>query len=563
MRTLDAMVTDTHDPGDERGRTDESHWWRNAVVYQIYPRSYADTNGDGVGDLPGITAHLDHLEWLGVDAIWCSPVSVSPNADWGYDVADYCDVDPALGTLADLDAFVAAAATRGIRVLLDLVPNHTSIQHPWFVESRASRESAKRDWYVWADPAADGGPPNNWVSTFLGPGWELDAATGQYFLHSFLPEQPDLNWWNEEVCAEFDRILRFWFDRGVAGFRIDVAHMVVKDALLRDNPSATERDHWMEQLRGQVQEFNSCRPEVHDVYRRWRAIANTYDPPRLLLGETHVFDVDALASFYGHDDELGLAFNFMFMHDEFALDRLRATVAETEAALVADAWPVWTMSNHDISRFPTRWCNGDDARARCALVLLLTLRGTPVLYYGDELGLPDTVVPDALLRDPVTIAYRGMIDRDAARTPMPWTAAPGGGFTDPGVDPWLPFGDLATHNVADQRADPGSTLHLVRALLALRRSTPDLRAGAYADLSADLSAEADAWGDAWGFRRGDHVQVVLNVGTEAVTVPVAIGDGVVIAIASDRVGEGDAVGDSVEVEGGRAVVLVAGVGPAH
>ncbi|MFA5885216.1 MAG: alpha-amylase family glycosyl hydrolase [Acidimicrobiia bacterium] len=536
-------------------RADAAPWWRDAVVYQVYPRSYADTNGDGVGDLAGIIAHLDHLEWLGVDTIWSSPVTVSPNADWGYDVADFCDVDPALGTLADLDTLVAAADARGIRVLLDLVPNHTSIEHPWFVDARASRDAPHRDWYVWADPAPDGGPPNNWVSTFLGPGWELDDTTGQYFLHSFLPEQPDLNWWNEGVRDEFDRILRFWFDRGVAGFRIDVAHMVVKDALLRDNPPATEQDYWMEQLRGQRQEFNSCRPEVHDVYRRWRAIADTYDPPRVLLGETHVFDVETLASFYGDDDELGLAFNFMFMHDAFDPAKLRAVVAETEAALPTGAWPVWAMSNHDISRFPTRWCAGDDARARCALVLLLTLRGTPVLYYGDELGLPDTVVPDDRLRDPVTIAYRGVIDRDGARTPMPWADAPGGGFTDPAVEPWLPFGDLAAHNVADQRADAGSTLHLVRDLLALRRASRDLRRGAYADLGAT--------GACWSFRRGDRVQVVLNLGADPVTVPVALAGarGVVsVAVASDRVGEGDAVGESVEVEGGRAVVLVAGAG---
>ena len=239
--SVDAMTSS----GDAPASIGPRAWWRDAVLYQIYPRSYADTNGDGVGDLPGITAHLDHLAWLGVDAIWISPITVSPNADFGYDVADYCDVDPAFGTLADVDALIAAADARGVRVVLDLVPNHTSIEHPWFVEARTSRDAPHRDWYVWADPALDGGPPNNWVSTFTGPAWQLDAGTGQYYMRSFLPEQADLNWWNPEVRAEFERILRFWFDRGVAGFRIDVAHMLIEQgqrigktvhAIFADNP---------------------------------------------------------------------------------------------------------------------------------------------------------------------------------------------------------------------------------------------------------------------------------------------------------------------------------------
>ena len=525
-------------------------WWAEAVIYQIYPRSFADSDGDGVGDLPGITARLDHLAWLGVDTVWISPVTVSPNADFGYDVADYCAVDPSLGTLADLDALFAAAEARGIRVLLDLVPNHTSLEHPWFVDARSSRDAAHRDWYVWADPAPDGGPPNNWVSTFLGPAWALDETTGQYYLHNFLPEQPDLNWWHDAVRDEFDRILRFWFDRGVAGFRIDVAHMVVKDALLRDNPPATESDHWLEQLRGQRQEFNASRPEVHDVYRRWRRIAESYDPPRLLLGETHVFHLETLAAFYGRDDELGLAFNFLFMHADFDVPTLRAVVAATDAAFPAAATPVWNGSNHDMSRFPTRWCHGDEALTRCALMMLLTLRGTPVLYYGDELGLPDTAVPTERLLDPVTITFDRIIDRDAARTPMPWSSGPGGDFTAPGVEPWLPFGDLATCNVADQRADPGSVLHLVRDLLALRCATPALRVGPYVDLGGD--------GPVWCFRRGDDVQVVLNLGDAPVRVAVVV-DAARVALTTDRVGEGAAVAGSVEVEGRRGVVIVAAV----
>ncbi|MFM8236359.1 MAG: alpha-amylase family glycosyl hydrolase [Actinomycetota bacterium] len=522
-------------------------WWNDAVVYQIYPRSFADSDGDGVGDLPGITAHLDHLVWLGVDTIWLSPITVSPNADYGYDVADYCAVDPSLGTTADLDALLGAAGERGIRVLLDLVPNHTSIAHPWFVEARTSRDAAHRDWYVWADPAPDGGPPNNWVSTFVGPAWELDAGTGQYFLHNFLPEQPDLNWWNDEVRDEFDRILRFWFDRGVTGFRIDVAHMLVKDADLRDNPPAGDRDHWMDRLLGQRQVYNACRPDVHEVYRRWRRIANTYDPPRLLLGETLLFDLPGLASFYGHDDELGLAFNFPFLHADFGAETLRAIVAATEAALPADAWPVWAMSNHDVSRFATRWCAGDPGLTRVALLLLLTLRGTPVLYYGDELGMVDTVVPPERQLDPVTIAFAGIIDRDAARTPMPWSTAPGAGFTAAGVEPWLPFGDLGAGTVADQRADPGSVLHLVRDLLALRRTTPDLREGGYHDLGVE--------GPVWSFRRGAGVQVVLNPGDTSVSVPLVL-DRARVALRTDRVGEGDPAQGSVAVPARGGLVVV-------
>src|SRR5689334_4537025 len=283
-------------------------WWRNAVVYQIYPRSFADTTGDGVGDLRGIVEHLDHLEWLGVDAIWLNPVTVSPDADWGYDVSDYTAVQPALGTMADLDTLLDEATRRELRVLLDLVPNHTSIEHPWFVDARSSRASAYRDWYVWADPKPDGSAPNNWVSSFGGPAWTLDDASGQYYLHNFLPEQPDLNWWNDDVCAAFDEILAFWFDRGIAGFRIDVCHMIIKDAELRDNPPARADDHAMAEFVRQEPVYNANRPEVHDIIRRWRHLADTYDPPRVLIGETNVEDLELMARYYGRgDDELHLA----------------------------------------------------------------------------------------------------------------------------------------------------------------------------------------------------------------------------------------------------------------
>jgi alpha-glucosidase len=521
-----------------------SEWWRDAVLYQVYPRSFADSNGDGVGDLAGITARLDHLAWLGVDGLWLSPVHPSPNADWGYDVADYVGVDPALGTLADLDALIAGADARGIRVLLDLVPNHTSVEHPWFVDARSSRDAPHRDWYVWADPKPDGAPPNNWVSGFLGPAWELDTRTDQSYLHHFLVEQADLNWWHDAVRDEFDRILRFWFDRGVAGFRIDVCHMIVKDRLLRDNPPLTGGEHWMDRLGGQRNEYNGCRPEVHDVLRRWRGVGDDYDPPRLFLGETHVFDVDQIVSFYGQGDELQLAFNFLFVFAPFEAAALRAVVEQAEAHLPAHATPCWTMGNHDVSRYVTRWCEGDPQRVRAALVLLLGLRGTAVLYYGDELGMPDTDVPADRLLDPVSARFQPFLNRDAARTPMPWNAEPGGGFTVPGVEPWLPVGDLGRCNVADQQADPNSTLHLTRDLLALRRALPALQRGAYATWPAPDGV--------WAWRRGEHVLVAVNLTGEPTRLPDVEGT---VRVATDRARDGERVAGTLTLGPWAAAVL--------
>jgi alpha-glucosidase len=519
-------------------------WWRDAVLYQVYPRSFGDANGDGIGDLAGITAHLDHLAWLGVDGLWLSPVHPSPNADWGYDVADYYGVHPDLGTAGDLDALVAEATRLGLRVLLDLVPNHSSAQHPWFVDSQASRAAVHRDWYVWADPGPDGGPPNNWVSSFFGPAWSLDEPTGQYFLHSFLIEQADFNWWNDGVRDEFDRILSFWFDRGVSGFRIDVCHMIVKDRLLRDNPPATDADHFMDQLRGQRPEYNAGRPELHDVLRRWRSLGATYEPARVLLGETYVFDLDQLASFYGHDDELQLAFNFPFLLSRFDADTLRDVVERTEAALPSHAAPCWTIGNHDVSRFPTRWCGGDASRARAALVMLLGLRGTAVLYYGDELATPDTDVPVDRLVDPVSIRYHPVANRDAARTPMRWTASPGAGFTDAGVETWLPLGDTPGGSVAEQRDDPNSALHLTRDLLTLRRELPALRGGRYETWPAPDGV--------WAWRRGDDVLVAVNFADAAVTV-----DGVdgTVRLATDRARDGERVDGKLALASAEAVIV--------
>jgi alpha-glucosidase len=522
---------------------DPNQWWREGVLYQIYPRSYADANGDGVGDLAGITGRLDHLEWLGVRGIWLSPVTVSPNADFGYDVADYCDVDPSFGTLADLDALVAEAGRRGIRVLMDLVPNHTSIEHPWFRAARSSRDDPKRDWYVWADPAADGGPPNNWVSSFGGPAWTLDETTGQYYLHNFLAGQPDLNWWNDDVRAEFDRILRFWFDRGIAGFRVDVAHMIVKDRELRDNPPATDTDPFLDQVRGQRPIYNTCRPEVHDVHRRWRAIAETYDPPRLLVGETFLPDLDAVLAFYGAGDEMQLSFNIPFAEAEFSAPVLRELVRRTEAAIPAGCTPVWVGSNHDIPRFPTRWAEGDPARARAALLMLLTLRGTTFLFQGDEIGMVDTPLAREQLQDPVGIRFYPVYGRDPERTPMQWRDAPGAGFTTAGVEPWLPFGDLAC-NVEAQRDDPDSFLTLCRDLIALRAATPDLAAGGCVVLDGPDAALL--------YRRGDATLVAVAPGPAGATVEGVQGS---VLIATRRARAGEAVAGALTLAPGEAVVV--------
>lgn len=533
-------------------------WWRDGVLYQIYPRSYADSDGDGIGDLAGIRERLDHLEWLGVTGIWLNPTMPSPNDDWGYDVADYFDVHPDLGTLEDLDALIAAARERGIRVLLDLVPNHTSDRHPWFQDALSGRDAPYRDYYVWAPPGPDGGPPNNWVSNFGGSAWTFHEPTGEYYLSQFLPTQPDLNWWNEDVREAFDEILRFWFARGVAGFRIDVCHAIIKDRELRDDPPVTPDDHRELQSRAVKPVYSSNRPELHDVLRRWRAltdeqaasIANPHGDEPILVGETYVLELDELLPFYGTGrDELHLAFNFLFVHAHLDARELRDIVEGMEAGLPPDAWPVYTGSNHDAGRLATRWAKDDEQRARAALLLVLTLRGTPFLYYGDEIALPHVAIDAQTALDPVARRTGDASrNRDVCRTPMPWTAEPGGGFTTPGATPWLPFGDLAAHNVAAQKEDPASTLHLVRDLIALRREHRDLTAGSYSTLEAPAGA--------WAYTRGSGFAVAVNLSSEPATVTAAGGGRV--AIGTDRGRDGEAVGDTIDLGPWEAVVVERG-----
>ena len=503
-------------------------WWQSGVIYQIYPRSFADANGDGVGDLEGVRRGLDHLAWLGVDAIWLSPIFRSPMADFGYDVSDYCDVDPVFGTLEDLDGLVADAHERGIKVVLDWVPNHTSDQHPWF------RDPDKRDWYVWRD-----GPevPNDWAAAFAEPAkwerdeatgelrrvreaqevhagtaWTFDEARGQWYLHLFLAEQPDLDWNNPAVESAMHETLRFWLDRGVDGFRADVVHMIGKDV----TPAG---------LAMPQSDIGRVGGQVHALLRRIRSLLDGYAGDRMVVGEVFILDPAEVADFYGTPEapELHLSFNFVPLYTRWRADRWRDRIAEQERFIGEPRWPTWVLSNHDNVRHRSRY--GTEQRARAAALLLLGLRGTPFLYAGEELGLEDAAIPPERVVDPG--------GRDGCRAPVPWTSAPDHGW---GPDPWLPFPPSAgERSVEAMRADEASILHLYRALLAARRASPALHAGSLLLLDApdgvlawDRSAEG-----------GDHRRLLLNMSGDAVDVSSLCDGWAVEVVTDDRPFTGD------------------------
>ena len=495
----------------------ELKWWQKAVFYQIYPRSFADDNGDGVGDFYGMIDRLDYLQDLGVDAIWLSPHYPSPQYDCGYDVADYTGVEPEYGTLEDFMLFLKGAHQRGIRVILDLVLNHTSDQHPWFIESRSSRDNPKRDWYIWQD-GKDGGPPNNWYSGFSGPAWEYDPATDQYYYHFFMKEQPDLNWRNPEVKRAMWDVVRFWLDLGVDGFRLDAIGTIFEHPALPDHTaeislpelyhalqtasSEEERERLIEQQKAMFQ-HQVEQPEVHELMQELRAVIDEYSD-RMLVGETGEI------SYYGDGtNELHLAFNFPLMKTERLTPAwVRTNQQERLSALPSGAWPCNTLGNHDSSRVYTHFgdVENDDALARLSLALMLTLRGTPFLYNGEEIGMTDFMLEEiSQFRDtplarvyPMLTEEVGMppaealamvnrMGRDKCRTPMQWANAPNAGFSPAGVQTWLPVNPNYAQgvNVTDQMDDPDSLLSFYRRLLRVRKQTPALIAGDYTPLHED------------------------------------------------------------------------------
>ncbi|MCP3803237.1 alpha-amylase family glycosyl hydrolase [Allokutzneria sp. A3M-2-11 16] len=511
-----------------------SPWWRDGVLYQVYPLSFKDSNADGHGDLLGVVSTLDYLCWLGVDGIWLNPFFRSPMVDFGYDISDHCAVDGRFGDQADVEVLIREAHARGLRIVLDLVLNHTSDEHPWFAESRSSRRSPRRDWYVWRPPAADGGPPNNWKSAFGGPAWTFDPHSGEYYLHTFHRRQPDLNWRNPAIERAMWEVVRFWLDAGVDGFRLDAIHHIGKHPQLPDNPprEPSARPDTAYRLLGEfdsvLHRYDKNDPLVHDVLRRFRNLLDTHRPAsadavltepghRLSVGEVHLFDwpdwPQHWAGYYGAElDELHMPLNLLLVSAPWSAEAIRSAISTVESCLPRSAWPNWALGNHDESRVASRY---GQPQARAGMLLLLTLRGTPLIYYGDELGLPDTPLAAGQIRDPWG-HRQPALGRDPQRCPMPWTSDPHGGFCPPGIQPWLPAHPAAPElSVANQRDRPDSMLTLTRRLIALRRHRPELTSG-----SLDW-VEAGAATDVLVYRRthrDNRSYVLVNFGAQPATV---------------------------------------------
>jgi alpha-glucosidase len=456
-------------------------WWQNGLIYQVYPRSFQDSNGDGIGDLRGLLQRLNYLKELGVKAIWISPIYPSPMADFGYDISDYRGIWPTFGSMQDFDELLGQVHNAGMKLILDLVPNHSSDEHPWFMESRSSRDSPKRDWYIWKDAKPDGSPPNNWLSVFGGSAWEWDERSGQYYYHAFLVKQPDLNWRNPAVEAAMLDIMRFWLDRGVDGFRVDAMWHLIKDQQWRDNPRNPEYKPGMATYEQLLPVYSTDQPELHGIVATMRQLLDGYDE-RLMIAEIYL-PVHKLVAYYGaNNSEAHLPFNFTLITLPWDARQISAAIDEYEGALAADDWPNWVIGNHDQPRITSRVGRG---QAKIAAMLLLTLRGTPTLYYGDEIGMRDVPIPASEVRDPQGLNMPGLnLSRDPERTPMQWDGNPNAGFTT--GQPWLRL-DQAFHrrNVQVQQQDIYSSLTLYQRLIRLRQEEVSLMTGAYRPVYSD------------------------------------------------------------------------------
>ena len=519
-----------------------AEWWKRGIVYQVYPRSFQDSGSDGVGDLEGVRRRLGHFQDLGVDAVWISPIFRSPMADFGYDICDYRAVDPLFGTLGDLDRLIADVHGRGLKLILDLVPNHTSDQHRWFKESRSARDNPWRDWYIWHDAKPDGSAPNNWLANFGGSAWEWDEATGQFYYHAYLREQPDLNWRNPEVRAAMFEVMRFWLDRGVDGFRVDVLWHLIKDDQFRDNPPNPDWKPGMPGIERLLEVYSADRPEAHDVAAQMRQVIDAY-PDRVLIGELYL-PIERIVTYYGPRlDEANLPFNFQLIAADWTPEAIGKIVCDYEAALPPGAWPNWVLSNHDRKRVASRV---GPAQAKNAAMLLLTLRGTPTLYYGDELGLEQVFVPPDRVQDPWGKSEPDQ-GRDPCRTPMPWDGSPNAGFTT--GEPWLPLNaDWRTRNVAAEAADPGSMLSLYRRLIVLRRGSPALSLGEIEVLRAEDGVLA------YERRSGEErMRVALNLTDQPRRM--AMGDRWTRVISTAGEAEGSSVSGELVLAADEGVVL--------
>jgi alpha-glucosidase len=518
-------------------------WWKSASFYHIYPLSFMDSNNDGFGDIQGIIMKLDYLSWLGIDAIWISPIYPSPLKDNGYDVKDFFGIDPVFGTMSDFEELLKQAHAKKIKLILDFVPNHTSEEHPWFIDARSSKSNSKRDWYLWADPNPNGGLPNNWDSLAGGSSWTFDRTTNQYFYHTFLKEQPDLNWRNNEVQRMFFEIMHFWLDKGVDGFRLDLIGFLIKDKLLRNNPPNARKEKDSALHHELAQTFSAHQPEVNEIIGKMRAVVDEYKN-KVLLGELSL-SIDELIH-YHHDDRGGIHLpgNYLFILEEWKASILFEEICNYEASLTSESWPNWVLSNHDNTRIASRV--GRD-QARIAAFLMLTSRGTPIIYYGDEIGMQDMAVSKTKMQD------LSEIGRDPQRTPMQWSMENNAGFTQ-GI-PWLNVNsDYKTYNVEEEKKDPDSMLNLYRDLLQLRREIPTLIHGTFIPVGVQE--------DVFAFLRQDketHLTflVVCNLGHKATffQIPEFFSFSGTVLYGTNLSRKGESIGKEIAINGDEALLI--------